>query len=134
MEKNDLSILIIEDQKINTDLFFGAFGKQYHVIAAHSGEEGITVYEQHKPDLVFLDIGLPDMSGFDVLQKLRQIEDDVYVVMLSAMNYDIYVQRCKELGAKGFLTKPYKREYIEYYITGIKSMKQQQVPTQLSSS
>jgi len=120
MEKENFTILIIEDQKFCTDLFRAAFG-QYHILMAHHGSEGLEIYQRHRPDIVFLDIGLPDLSGFEVLEKLRLFDAHARIVMLSAMNNGAYVKRCKTLGAMGFLTKPYQKDYIQHYIEQVEA-------------
>jgi two-component system response regulator AtoC len=111
-----LHLLIIEDQKFNTDLFRAAFS-DHTITAAYTGEEGLAAYQAARPDMVFLDLGLPDMSGFDVLEKLRTLDATAYVVMLTGMNNEAYSRRSRELGAAGFLGKPYQKDNIEYYIT-----------------
>jgi CheY-like chemotaxis protein len=115
MENKKFTILIIEDQKFSTNLFRAALAG-YYILSAESGIEGVKIYEDSHPNIVFLDIGLPDVSGFEVLEKLRQFDPEACVVMLSGMNNDTYIQRCKELGAMGFLSKPYQKDYITYYI------------------
>lgn len=120
MEKESFSILIIEDQKFCTDLFRAAFG-QYTILAAESGAEGMQLFQSHHPHIVFLDIGLPDISGFEILEKLRQLDSNAAIVMLSALNNEAYVRRCRELGATGFLTKPYQKGYIQSYIEQAKA-------------
>lgn len=115
MKSDPLTILLIEDQKFCVDLIKGAF-KQHNIIAAYNGQEGIEAYCKSKPHIVLLDIMLPDLSGFDVLSRLREQDDSAYVLMLSGMNNDLYIRKCRELGASGFLGKPYQKEHIDYYI------------------
>jgi len=122
MSENVLSILIIEDQKFCADLFRAAF-QRYEITAAHNGAEGVAAYKVKRPDMVFLDIGLPDMSGFDVLQQLRALDGTAHVVMLTGMNNDAYAERCRELGAQGLLGKPYRKESIEHYIARCKDLR-----------
>lgn len=110
------TLLIIEDQQFSLDLFIAAF-KEYTVLTATTGEAGIEAFRNKNPDIVFLDLGLPDISGFEVLGQLLSINPDAYIVMLSAMNNSLYVKKSTDMGARGFLTKPYNKEYISYYIT-----------------
>lgn len=110
-----LNFLLIEDQKFSVDLFRAAFS-DHNIRVAETGEEGLKAYLEAKPDIVFLDIGLPDISGLEVLQQIRQFNPKAYVIMLSGMNNAAYVQKAKELGAAGFLSKPYQKDYIDHYI------------------
>lgn len=115
MSHDILTILLIEDQKFSISLFEAAFA-QHQILTAISGVDGLLIYQEQKPDIVFLDIGLPDMSGFEVLQQLRAFDLNAYIVMLSGMNNETYIKKCRELGAQGFLTKPYQKDSIQYYI------------------
>ena len=115
MSEKDLSLLIIEDQDFNTHLFKRGFS-EYNISTAKNGIEGLQKYQETLPDIVFLDIGLPDMSGFEVLQRLKSCNPDVYVVMLSGMNTQEYFKKSRQLGAAGFLAKPYNRDFILHYI------------------
>ena len=119
MQERQITLLLIEDQKFSTDLFTKTFN-QYNILVAHSGETGIKIYQEQRPDMVFLDIGLLDISGFEVLERLRKFDPNAYIVMLSGMNNELYIKKCKELGAIGFLTKPYQKDYIQYYIDKFK--------------
>jgi len=113
--KDNLSILIIEDQEFFLEVFRIAFS-EYNIISASSGEEGLQQFYNHPIDIVILDICLPDIDGFKVLTEIRNIDPDAFVLIISALNNNDYVKKCRDLGAVGFLGKPYEKEYIEYYI------------------
>lgn len=89
-----MKLLIIEDQQFCSDLFCASF-PQYPIIVAKTGAEAITSYQTHKPDMVFLDIGLPDISGFEVLKRLREINPNANFIMLSALNNEAYIKKAK---------------------------------------
>jgi two-component system chemotaxis response regulator CheY len=114
-EETNPLILLIEDQKFFADLFRHGFD-QYRIVTAESGREGVKRYIDAQPDVTFIDIGLPDISGLEVLKQIRQLDPKAYVVMLSAMNNEAYVKKSRELGAAGFLSKPYNKDYITHYI------------------
>src|SRR5258708_7639499 len=100
------SILIIYDEVAIASafaLFFRHDGA--HVVTeAHSGADGIEAYKRVRPDLVLLDVRLPDMTGFDVLSKIR--EDNPVVIMVTAYGDVPMAVDALHKGAENFLTKP----------------------------
>lgn len=81
-------ILVVDDEKNLTDLYSGMLLRgNYHVIQANSGKECLDKIELEKPDLILLDINMPDMEGWEVLEKIRQKEElkDTPVIMLTAV-------------------------------------------------
>lgn len=79
----------------------------YEVITANSGREAIELFEAHKPDIVTLDIMMPDMDGIQVLRQLKQKNPNIPVIMLTAYDYrddfsiwasDAYVVKSSDLG------------------------------------
>ena len=76
-----------------------------------------------RPDCVITDLMMPEMDGFELMRKLRERHelDDVKIIVLSAKGYDFDRRRAKELGADGYLTKPFQREALLEAIAGIVS-------------
>ena len=100
------SILIIDDEvAIATAfaIFFRHDGANV-VSEAHTGAEGIEAYRRLRPDLVLLDVRLPDMTGFDVLARIR--EDHPVVIMVTAYGDVPMAVDALHKGAENFLTKP----------------------------
>ncbi len=79
---------------------------QAETVGAGTGEAGLKVIEEQTPDLVILDIGLPDMSGLEVLQWMRKFSD-VPVVILTARDQDVEIARFLEAGADDYIVKPF---------------------------
>ena len=80
--------------------------REVDVIGAGGGERGLDLVEQEKPDLVLLDVGLPDIDGYDVLRQIRAFSD-VPVVMLTARDDTLDLVKGLELGADDYVTKPF---------------------------
>ena len=102
------SILLVEDDAILKEMYQISLEKAgFKMTAVDTGEDALTVIENHAFDLVLLDIMLPKISGLDVLQKLREGEatKDLPIVILSALGTDEDKMRAKELGATDYLTK-----------------------------
>ena len=106
------SVLIIDDEApITTALgtFFERSGG-HTVHQAHTGEEGLAIFRRARPDLVLLDLRLPDMTGFDVLERIR--EHDPVVIMMTGHGDVPEAVRAMQLGAENFLTKPVALEHL----------------------
>src|ERR1035437_8222853 len=100
------SILIIDDEVAIASAFAMFFRHDgAHVVTeAHTGTEGIEAYKRVRPDLVLLDVRLPDMTGFDVLSKIR--DDNPVVIMVTAYGDVPMAVDALHRGAENFLTKP----------------------------
>ncbi|BDU49503.1 response regulator [Haliovirga abyssi] len=86
----------------------------FEVVAeAENGEDGIAKYKKFLPDIVTLDITMPEMNGIEALEEIKKINPDVKVVMISAMGQQPNVIKAVKLGAKGFIVKPFKIEKIK---------------------
>jgi two-component system KDP operon response regulator KdpE len=102
------SILVIDDEpqiRRLLELTFEANG--YKVVQAASGEEGLLRAAMDRPELVILDLGLPDADGIDILQKLRKAVK-VPVVILSVRNAEEDIIRSLDNGADDYVTKPFR--------------------------
>ncbi len=78
----------------------------YEVVMAASGEGGLATLVYKKPQAVLLDMGLPDMEGFDVLVRIREFSD-VAVIMVSVRGQEEIKVKCLESGADDYITKPF---------------------------
>ena len=75
---------------------------------AITGSEAVEKYEELKPDLVLLDISMPEMSGIDALQKIMQMDSDARVIICSALGQQEFVAKAIEMGARDFIVKPFE--------------------------
>jgi len=99
--------LIIDDERqIRRLLKVCLEANQYRVLEAASGEEGISAAAQHRPDVVLLDLGLPDMDGVTVLKRLREWSR-VPVVVLSGRDREDDKIKALDHGADDYVTKPF---------------------------
>ena len=101
-------ILIIEDEKILRELLEKKLKeKNYDVITASDGEEGFLKLKNEKPDLILLDIIMPKMSGFEVLEKKQKDVkvSKVPVIIVSNSGQPVEISRAIELGVKDYLIK-----------------------------
>lgn len=85
----------------------------YKVVAeAQTGEEAVERYKKNLPDLVTMDITMPDMDGIEALEKIMQINPEAKVVMISAVGYQQNVLKAIQKGAKNFVVKPFTGEKV----------------------
>ncbi len=110
-----MKLLIIDDSTVNNILIQNILeGDGYYVRAVLNGEEAFKEVEIGKfvPDLIFLDLMMPEISGFELLEEFQKINIDIPVVIISAFNKDEYRKKAKKLGAKDYLLKPVNRETL----------------------
>ncbi len=79
---------------------------------AADGVEAVALYQVLKPDLVTMDLTMPNLSGLDALKEIRHFDPKARVVMISAMGQASMVIECIQNGAMGFVIKPYKEEQL----------------------
>jgi len=86
----------------------------YQVSTANSGEKAIEVAQQQSPDLIFLDIVMPDMDGYEACRELQNNEDtkDIPIVFVTSKNQKADKAWALMQGGKGYITKPYTSEQI----------------------
>lgn len=120
-EKKEIKILLVDDSITVRELM-----KQQlrdlgltEIKAAKTGKEALEIYNEFKPDLVFLDINMPEMNGVEVLTKVMKINPDAYVIMLSSLGTKEKINETLERGAKNFLMKPIENENLERIIQEI---------------
>jgi len=103
-----MKLLLVDDDRQIVESITAAVQLQWHdaeVLTASTGEQGLQIFFEHDPDIVLLEIALPDMSGFDVLRQIRRVAD-VPVLVLSARADEVDQVRGLELGADEYVTKP----------------------------
>jgi len=105
-------VLAVEDQPFSRRLLGGLLKQAHQTHLASDGREAWNMYLTYAPDIAFLDIELPDISGHRLAQLLKAIDPDAFIVMVTANNYAEDVARAKEYGARGFIIKPYCKEKI----------------------
>jgi len=100
-------IMIVDDDPMTLRLVSRALARDYEVITAENGAEAIAKHLQLMPDIIFLDIGLPDCDGLTLLTYMQQYDQECRIVMFSADDFVKTRVRAFAGGAKGFLAKPF---------------------------
>lgn len=109
---NNYKILVVEDE-INICNFVKAIleNNNYKVLYAQNGTNGKVMFFSHQPDLVILDLGLPDMDGMEFIRAVRE-EKNVPIIVLSARNDEQDKVEALDLGANDYITKPFGTEEL----------------------
>ncbi len=102
-----LLILLIEDEMTISNFISTILThNNYHVLKAVTGKDALFLTSSHNPDLILLDLGLPDMDGIEVLKKIREWSS-VPVVVVSARGHEREKVEALDLGADDYITKPF---------------------------
>lgn len=117
--------ILIADDSISVRKVLGNFitSQGWRPIVAHDGADAMVKIMDKTPDLIILDIEMPNMNGFDVLQALQAQTKyrDIPVLMLTSRSADKYKEKAVKLGASGFVTKPFKNAELISLISGLTS-------------
>lgn len=103
-----MKILIIDDEQLLLDLYHDILvEKGFTVLIAHRGEEGIELAMKEKPNIILLDILMPEMNGFDVVKKLKAENQtkNIPVYLLTNLPEESSSDKAKELGVAGYFMK-----------------------------
>jgi len=107
------TVLIVEDDDQTLDLLAKLLGGQgYRPQKAVDGNQAIEIALRSLPSLAIVDLNLPDSDGLDILSKLKSIDKDLPVIILTAHGSQTVVRRAMEIGAFDFLTKPFDLDEV----------------------
>ena len=107
-------ILVVDDaafMRLSLKTMLGKNG--FEVVGeANNGFKAIEMYKMLTPDIVTMDITMPDMDGIEALAEIIKFDPKANVIMLSAMGQEVKIREAVLIGAKGFIVKPFKEEYL----------------------
>lgn len=109
-------VLLVEDDPLTRRIASTVLKDRFRLITAQGAEDALIQYWLHAPDIVFLDINLPDGNGIDILRAIRADDTDAFIVMFSGNGYLENLVDSMQCGAEGFVTKPFRREQLDHYI------------------
>lgn len=129
MDNKEYTILITDDEKTNIDILNTILSPTYNTIISKSGEKTLKLAEEHIPDLILLDILMPDMSGYEVIEKLKknEITRNIPVIFITGLTSIEDEEKGFFLGAVDYITKPFHeakvRVRVKNYIRIIDQMR-----------
>lgn len=105
-------ILVVDDAKFSRNMIKKALknGGYEDIVEAGTAAEAIESFKANSPDLVMLDITLPDRNDLSLLKELLQIRPSAKIVMVSALGQDLIISDAIKIGAKDFITKPFSEQ------------------------
>jgi len=109
-------ILLVDDDRLNTTIIMFILKQKYAVATAENGRQGIAAVKEERPDLIILDVQMPEMTGFEFMNELKALPGaaEIPVIMLTAN------ENMQELflgeGVKGYFVKPVNTEKLEVKI------------------
>ena len=114
------NILLIEDDRPLNKAISVYFKKEkFYVLSSFSGQEALDILFQNNLDLIILDINLPDLSGFDLIEQIKIINSNIPILILSACDLDSAILHGFNLGAEDYVTKPFNIEILHKKINVI---------------
>lgn len=113
---HDITILVAEDTDSNFDLLNAILGKTYRLVRARDGMEAVTLYEEVKPDLILMDIKMPNLNGLEATQIIRQLSPSLPIIAQSAYAYEQDRMSAEEAGCSDFLAKPISQTKLKEMI------------------
>ncbi|MEM3064803.1 MAG: response regulator [Candidatus Nitrosotenuis sp.] len=120
-----VTALVVDDDIYNVDLFceYLELLKAKVVGRGYNGREAVELYVQHKPDVVFLDILMPDYDGIYALENIRKIDQNAYVVIVTAVVDNASKNKIALLNPNHIITKPFEPESIAEIVESISKLK-----------
>ena len=114
-----IKVLIVDDAMFMRNMIAEIFngknynGEEYEVVAeAENGIEAVERYQEHTPDIVTMDIVMPEMTGIEALREIMNLNSAANVIMCSALGQDSLVMEALDAGAKDFIVKPFQPEKV----------------------
>ena len=107
-------ILIVDDAAFMRMMIKDILTKNgYEVVGeAENGLKAIQLYKEHKPDLVTMDITMPEMDGIQAVKEIKKMDPSAKVIMCSAMGQQMMVMEAIQAGARDFIVKPFQQERV----------------------
>ncbi|MDH5722487.1 MAG: response regulator [Alphaproteobacteria bacterium] len=117
-------LLSVEDDMITQEIISAMMAPYCHILKAKTVKEALSAYEENLPNIVFMDIELPDGNGEDLTRALCKQDSEAFIVMVSGHISQERIDRCVEIGAHGFIAKPVNSQFerMLYFIHLYNSM------------
>jgi len=133
-DKKEFTILISDDEKFNLDILASILSPLYNILIARNGTRTLELAKQNNPDLILLDVIMPDMNGFEVITKLKESDQTVNipVIFITGLTDPADEEQGFFLGAVDYITKPFNKAIVKARVnTHIKIIDQMRTIEQL---
>ncbi len=115
MSDRSATLLLVDDEPLNIHVLKGIFGKSgYRILTAENGASALELARAERPDLILLDVMMPDMSGFDTCRELRRdaSTEHIPVIFVTCLSEDSHKLEGLDLGAVDYITKPFRTQEV----------------------
>jgi len=122
-ETKKMTAMVVEDEAVANELLSSTFKNFFkEVTSAFNGKEALELFKQKKPDIVFVDIIMPEMDGIELARKMREINPQQMVVVISASNDIQKISQTIEIGVNSFIQKPIDTKKIIELLQNVTSL------------
>ena len=124
-------ILVAEDEDVTQKLYAISFkDEMFELRIAENGEDALNIYKEWQPDIIILDIMMPNMNGYQALENLRTTIKDTSttVIMASAISDKKEIIACAKLGIQGYILKPFTSKNLATTVLGYHNAATNQTP------
>lgn len=108
-----MKILLIDDSTLSRNILKRFLGEGHQFVEADNGMRGLELYFVEKPDLVFLDITMPNVSGLDILAQIKAIDPQARVIIGTADIQEFTRDQAESLGASAIINKPFTPDTVQ---------------------
>ncbi len=112
-------LLIVDDEPLIVEVLTEHFKSDYDVDTAFNGADALGAILRTRPDVVMLDINMPRMNGVEVLKDIKQIDDSIAVIMVTANEQVALAAEALRNGAFGYVPKPFDFRYLDHMLATI---------------
>ncbi len=112
-EGEKATILIAEDTDSNYELLHAILGKMYNLVRARDGMEAVTLFDEVKPDLILMDIKMPNLNGLEATKIIKELSPEVPVIIQSAFAYEYDRNAAQDAGCDDFISKPIAQDKLK---------------------
>ncbi len=111
-----IKVLVAEDTDSNYLLVYTLLKKEYDVKRACNGVEAIEMHKAYHPDIILMDMKMPDMDGFTATRKIREFDTEIPIIAVTAFAFDQDRQKAIQAGCNDYMSKPISRELLKEMI------------------
>ena len=113
--KKEFTILITDDEKMNVEILGSILSPIYNLLVSRNGTRALELANEHKPDLILLDVLMPDMTGFEVIKKLKESENTnrIPVIFITGLTNAEDEEKGFFLGAVDYILKPFNKSIVK---------------------
>ncbi len=118
-----LTAMVVEDEGVANELLSSTFKNFFsEVTSAFNGKEALEMFDKYKPDIVFVDIIMPEMDGIELSRKIRELNPNQIIIVISASNDIQKISESIEIGVNSFIQKPIDTKKIIELLTNVTAL------------